>query len=224
MENRNIIIIGNGETARLAYLYFTKDTDYEVKAFAVDKQYITEQRMFGLPVVDFDEITILYPPTLFLAFVAVSSTRLNRVRTDFYNKCKEKGYSLVSYISSKAYIGEFIEIGENCFILEHNVIQHYVTIGNNVTIWSGNHIGHSSTIGDNTFVSSHVVVSGFCHIGRSCFLGVNSAFADNIRIGDDCLIGMGVNIHKNVDSNSIYVADYGTRHKLTAKQFYQIQD
>lgn len=224
MENRNIIIIGNGETAKLAYLYFAKDTEYEVKAFAVDKQYIVEQELFGLPVVDFDEITTLYPPASFSVFVAVSSTKLNRIRMHLYNRCKGKGYSLVSYISSKAYVGEFTQIGDNCFILENNVVQHYVTIGNNVTLWSGNHIGHSSTIEDNVFVSSHVVISGFCKIGRNCFLGVNSAFADHVKIGEDCLIGMGTNIHKDVISDSIYVANYGIKHKLSSKQFYQIEE
>lgn len=224
MENKNIIIIGNGETARLAYLYFTKDTEYEVKAFAVDKQYIVEQELFDLPVVDFDGITTLYPPASFSAFVAVSSTKLNRVRTYLYNKCKEKGYTLVSYISSKACIGEFTKIGDNCFILENNVIQHYATIGNNVTLWSGNLVSHSSIIEDNVFVSAHVVICGFCHIGRNCFLGVNSAVADYVTIGDDCLIGMGASIHKNVKSDSIYITAYGNKHELKSKQFYQIEE
>ena len=42
---KKLIIVGNGETAELAYLYFTNDSEYEVAAFAVEKDYITESRL-----------------------------------------------------------------------------------------------------------------------------------------------------------------------------------
>jgi UDP-3-O-[3-hydroxymyristoyl] glucosamine N-acyltransferase len=74
-------------------------------------------------------------------------------------------------------------VGDNCFILENNVIQPFVRVGNNVTLWSGNHIGHHSTIGDHCFISSHVVISGSCEIGENCFLGVNATVRDNVKLG-----------------------------------------
>lgn len=220
---KKLIIVGNGETAELAYLYFTNDSEYEVAAFAVEKDYITESRLRGLDVAELEDIENNYPPKEYEAFVAVSSTKLNTLRTRLYSKVKAKGYKFASYISSKAYIGYEVEIGENCFIMENNVIQTFSKIGNNVVLWSGNHIGHSSVVHDNCFISSHVVISGFCEIGENTFVGVNTSVANNIKIGDYCLIGLGCVIAKDVPDNTIMKMPYAQKQVISAKQFYGIK-
>jgi sugar O-acyltransferase (sialic acid O-acetyltransferase NeuD family) len=199
-----IIIIGDGETAELAYEYFTHDSPHEVAAFGVEREYARRDSLFDLPVVHFEDVERLYPPSEYRAFVAISYTRLNRVRTRLYREMKRKGYGFVSYVSSRAFVWRNVEIGENCFIMENNVLQYAVRVGNNVVLWSGNHVGHQSVIKDNCFVSSHVVISGYCEIGENCFLGVNSALANNIKIGKDCLIGMGAVVTKDTEERKVY--------------------
>lgn len=220
---KKLIIVGNGETAELAHLYFTNDSKYEVAVFAVEKDYITEPQLRGLDVVALEDMESIYSPEDYEAFVAVSSTKLNTLRTRLYNEVKAKGYKLASYVSSKAYVGYEVEIGENCFIMENNVIQTFAKIGNNVVLWSGNHIGHSSVIHDNCFISSHVVVSSFCEIGQNTFVGVNSSIADNVKIGDYCLIGLGCIIAKDVPDNTIMKMPYAQKQIITAKQFNGIE-
>jgi len=161
--------------------------------------------MFGLPVMDFEEIEQHHSPEDYQAFAAVSYTKLNRVRTKLYQEAKRKGYRFVSYVSSRAFVWRNVEIGENCFIMENNVLQYAVRVGNNVVLWSGNHVGHQSVIHDNVFVSSHVVISGYCAIGENCFLGVNSCIANNVTIAKDCLIGMGAVVNKNTEERKVYV-------------------
>jgi sugar O-acyltransferase (sialic acid O-acetyltransferase NeuD family) len=203
----NVIIIGDGETAELAYEYFTHDSPHEVVAFSVEREYAKKDELFGLPVVLFEEVEKLFPPTEYSAFAAISYTKLNRVRTRLYQETKLKGYELVSYVSSKAFVWHNVEIGENCFILENNVIQYAVRLGNNVVMWSGNHVGHQTVVRDNVFVSSHVVISGYCEIGQNCFLGVNSCIANNVTIAQDCLIGMGAVINKDTEARKVYVGN-----------------
>jgi sugar O-acyltransferase (sialic acid O-acetyltransferase NeuD family) len=202
-----VVIIGEGETAELAYEYFTHDSPYEVVAFAVEHAYAKKSEMFSLPVVHFEEVQNLYDPQTHNAFVAISYTQLNRVRTRLYNETKQKGYKLISYVSSRAFVWRNVEIGENCFVLENNVLQYAVKVGNNVVLWSGNHVGHQTLIRDNVFVSSHVVISGYCEIGENCFLGVNSSLANNLKVAKDCLIGMGAVIHKDTEERKIYVGN-----------------
>ena len=202
-----IVIIGDGETAELAYEYFTHDSPHEVIAFCVEREYAKRDNLFGLPVVHFEEVEHLYPPAEHKAFAAISYTQLNRVRARLYQAVKQKGYDCVSYVSSRAFVWRNVEIGENCFILENNVIQYAVKVGNNVVLWSGNHIGHQSVIKDNCFISSHVVVSGYCEVGENCFLGVNSSVANNLRIAKDCLIGMGAVVHKDTEERKVYVGN-----------------
>ncbi len=204
---KKIVIVGDGETAELAYEYFTHDSSSEVAAFSVEKAYRKKSEMFGLPVVDFEEIERRYPPADCDVFVAISYTQLNRVRTRLYQQAKKKGYQFVSYVSSRAFVWRNVEIGENCFIMENNVLQYAVRIGNNVVLWSGNHIGHQTVIKDNVFISSHVVISGYCEIGENCFLGVNSSIANNIKIAKDCLIGMGAVVNRDTLERKVYVGN-----------------
>jgi sugar O-acyltransferase (sialic acid O-acetyltransferase NeuD family) len=206
-DAKKIVIVGDGETAELAYEYFTHDSPHEVVAFSVEREYLKRETLFDLPVVSFEEVEKRFDPSAYDAFVAISYTKLNRVRTRLFHEAKKKDYRLASYVSSRAFVWRNVEIGENCFIMEHNVLQYAVRVGNNVVFWSGNHVGHQSVIHDNVFVSSHVVISGYCEVQESCFLGVNSSLANNITIARDCLIGMGAVVTKSTEPGKVYVGN-----------------
>src|SRR5262249_54820124 len=154
--------VGAGEQAELAYEYFTHDSPREVVAFTVDPQFIEREELFGLPVFALEQLPERYPPDEFDAFVAISSTQLNRIRMRLFAKVKEWGYECPSYVSSHAFVWHNVEIGENSFIFENNVLQYGVKVGDNAILWSGNHVGHQTKIEDHCFVTSHVVISGFC--------------------------------------------------------------
>ncbi len=204
MDNRKLIIVGDSAFAEIAYEYFTYDSNYEVVAFSVEKAYLGNNQLFGLPVLPFEEIEKEIEPESHSAFIALTYGGLNRVRTRLYLEAKEKGFRMASYISSKAFVWRNVDIGENCFIFENNVIQPFVRIGDNVIIWSGNHIGHHSKIEDNCFISSHVVISGFVEVGKNCFFGVNSAVSNNLIVAKDCVIGAGALITKNAEEGKVY--------------------
>lgn len=203
-KKEKIIIFGVGQIASVAYFYLTHDSPYEIVAFSVDKQWIKEKRLYDLPISPFEEIEAYYPPNQFKMFAPISYRNVNKLRAEKYYQIKEKGYELISYICSKAVTWPGLEIGDNCFIFESNVIQPYVKIGNNVILWSGNHIGHHTTIKDHCFVTSHVVVSGSVTIEPYCFLGVNSTIRDNITIAKECVIGAGAIITKDTQEKGIY--------------------
>jgi sugar O-acyltransferase (sialic acid O-acetyltransferase NeuD family) len=159
--------------------------------------------LFNLPVVAFEEVERAFSPREHDAFVAIPYTQLNRVRARLCAASKAKGYSLATYISSNAFVWRNVEIGENCFLFEANVVQYSVRIGNNVVLWSGNHIGHRSVIEDNVFVASHAVVSGYCRIGASSFVGVNCTLREYITIGRDAVIGAGAVVVKDVADRQV---------------------
>lgn len=199
-----IVMVGVGNIADVAYEFLTYDSPHEVVAFAVDKDYLKSDTKFGLPVVPFETVEEHYGPDEYGMFVAIGYAKLNHLRARFYRQAKEKGFSLVSYVSSEAFVWRNVEIGENCFILEDNVIQPFVNIGNNVTLWSGNHIGHCAVIKDHVYLASHVVVSGFVEIGEYCFVGVNATFADNVRVRKNCLMGAGAMILRDTEEGKVY--------------------
>ena len=217
-----LIIFGTGDIAQLAYSYFTNDSEYDVAAFTVDGDYLTDSEFCGLPVIPFEEISESYSPDQYDMFVALSYSKLNALRCDKYIAAKEKGYFLTSYISSNATILNDGNIGENCFILEDNTIQPFVTIGDNVTLWSGNHIGHHSTIEDHVFIASHVVVSGNCKIEESCFIGVNATLRDGIAIGSQCVLGAGTLILSDCEPQGVYIGKATERSRVPSARLRNI--
>jgi sugar O-acyltransferase (sialic acid O-acetyltransferase NeuD family) len=223
MTAKGLLIIGNSEIASMAFEYFTHDSPYEVAAFAIGHDYIKSDGFEGRPLVSLDEAVGLYPPGEFDAFVAIGDTQLNRVRRRQVDWCKGQGYALASYVSSKAFVWRNVAIGENCFVLEHNVLQPFVTIGDNVTLWSGNHIGHRSVIEDDVFMASHVVVSGFCRVGRSSFVGVNAAMANGVEVAADNFISMGAVINRSTEEDSIYMGNPAERRDLSARRFCRVK-
>jgi len=224
MKSESLIIVGDGEFAEIAYEYFTHDSPYEVVAFAVEQAYLKRDELFGLPVVALETVEQRFAPEKHAAYVAITYTQLNRVRTRLYGIVKEKGYRCATYVSSKAFVWRNAEVGENCFIFEANVVQYLARIGNNVVLWSGNHIGHRATVGDNAFLSSHVVVSGYSKIGESCFVGVNSTIGDNVTVARDCVIGAGSVVLKDVPERDVVRGNPAASAGVSSLRIFRVRE
>lgn len=200
-----LVIFGAGDIARLASAYFQRDSEHEVVAFTVDHGFRREDELLGLPLVDFEEVSRLYPPERFDMFVAMSYAKMNQARAAKYQAARELGYHLVSYVSSRCTFLTDHPVGDNCFILEDNTIQMGVEIGSDVTLWSGNHIGHDSVIEDHCFIASHVVVSGHVRVRSYCFIGVNATLRNSITVAPRTLIGAGAVILGDTVEGGVYV-------------------
>ncbi len=216
MASKPLIIVGDSAFAEIAYEYFTHDSDYRVVGFSVERPFLKKESLFDLPVVAFEELPGKFAAANHSVFVAATYTQVNRLRARLSKSAKQQGYSLASYVSSRAFVWRNVALGEHCFIFEDNTVQPFVRIGNNCVLWSGNHIGHHSRVRDNCFISSHVVISGFCDIGENSFLGVNATISNNVSIGADNWIGPGITVLKNTEPGRLFKpaksvpADIGT--------------
>lgn len=190
-----VVIFGLLDTAELAHYYLENDSEHEVVAFTVSREYLKNKEFRGLPVVAFEDLATVYPPKKYHLFAPMTAKKMNTLREQIYKEGKEKGYDFITYISSKATVCDN-EIGENCFILEDNTIQPFTKIGNNVVLWSGNHIGHHGIIKDHVFFTSHVVLSGHCIVESNCFFGVNATIRDYTHLAKGSLIAMGASLTK----------------------------
>jgi sugar O-acyltransferase (sialic acid O-acetyltransferase NeuD family) len=213
-----VIIFGLHDFASLAHFYLKHDSEHEVVAFSVTKEYLPEEQIFeGLPVAAFENIEDVYSPAKFYFFAPMAHRKMNRLRESVYNQVKAKGYKLISYVSSKASIFPGTEIGDNCFILEDNTIQPFTTIENNIVLWSGNHIGHHSLIKDHVLFTSHVVLSGHCIVEPFSFFGVNSTIRDNVHIAEGSLIAMDASITKNTEPWGVYKGNPAKKGEVLSK-------
>jgi sugar O-acyltransferase (sialic acid O-acetyltransferase NeuD family) len=203
----DIIIFGNSDYTKLVHFYFENYSNYNVVAFTVDRNYITSNEFNNLPLIPFEEITKVYPPSKHKIFIAIGYKFLNKLRSQKYIEAKEKGYDFVSFIHPTSTISKEAKIGSNCFIFENVIIQPFVKIGKSVIIWSGSTISYNVTIEDNCYLSPRVVIAGNTQIKKYCYLGANSTIKNNIEIADECIIGMGAIVLKDTIEKSVYVGN-----------------
>jgi sugar O-acyltransferase (sialic acid O-acetyltransferase NeuD family) len=216
-NRRSLVIFGTGQFAELALNYFLSTNSFDVLAFCVDKDWPAPEMFLDRPVVVSDAVTSTFPPESHSMFVAIGYSKLNSHRRRVYRWAKELGYPLATYISPQAFISESVQIGDNCMVMENNVLQHRVVIGDNTVLWSGNHVGHHSVIGSHVFVTSHCVVSGNVQVGDSSMLGVNCTIQDGIRIGSSCFVGPAALVRQDMADESVILAPSGELQKFSSR-------
>ena len=90
MKTKKLVIVGNTSNARLARYYFDIDSDYEVAAFAVNKEYVKEDSFEGLPLTALEDIEKKYPVSEYELFIAVGYTDMNKIRESYIIIAKKK--------------------------------------------------------------------------------------------------------------------------------------
>jgi sugar O-acyltransferase (sialic acid O-acetyltransferase NeuD family) len=221
---RELVIVGDSLFAEIAHEYFEHDSPYDVVAFSVEREYWKRDRFRGLPVVPFQDLESALDPERHSVFVAITYGQLNRVRTRLVDAAVAKGFHAASYVSSRAFVWHNVELGEHCFIFEHNTLQPFVRIGRNCVLWSGNHIGHHSSVGENVFIASHAVISGSVRIGDNCFVGVNATIVNDVTIGSDSWIGPSVTITRDVEEDSVWRTVRSERRSLSAREAFKVAE
>lgn len=202
-----VIVFGNGQVASMNYMYLTHDSPYDVVAFTVDRMYIKEEKLFGLPVVPFEDIESLYPASEYKMSILISYRNVNRLRAEKYGQAKAKGYELINYVSPKAVTWPGLVLGENNFIFEHASIGPFTSIGNNVWIGSGSVIGHHCVIKDHCFIGPQATILGSTTLEPYCLVGANSTIRDGgINVAAECIIGAGALITNNTKERGVYIS------------------
>lgn len=136
------------------------------------------------------------------------------------------------------------EIGENCNINDHTLIENDVVLGNNVTVKSGVHIWDGARIGNNVFIGPSVVFTNDLNprskrypekfaqtiINDYASIGANSTIVAGNVIGEYAMIGAGSVVTKDIPPYTLwygnpavfrgYVCECGN--KLNAKYICQM--
>ncbi len=200
-----LVVFGAGQIAEVASWCFDHDSDHEVIAFSVDRQYMKQDSLLGRPVVAFEDLPARYPAHAYRMFVAIAYGKVNRQRADAVARVEQAGYRCANYVSSRAVVNGELSKDSNTFVMELNNLQPFSRLGRNVWLWAGNHIGHHSVIEDHCFVASHVVVSGSVRLGEGSFVGVNATIRDNITVGKRNVIGAGVVLLEDTLDEQVFV-------------------
>jgi sugar O-acyltransferase (sialic acid O-acetyltransferase NeuD family) len=212
-----LIIYGNGRVARVVYQYLK--SCFEVVCFAVEKEFLGDNLLEGLPVKSFEEIEHIFPPSEVVMLVAIGYVQMNRVRQLKCLEAKKKGYRLVNYIHPSVHIHDDLVLGENNVILDHVTLQPGVSIGSNNFIWSNAVVGHGSAVEDNCWITSGATIAGDSTIKSGCFLGINASIGHNVVIETHNFIGANSLIVRSTSADAVYVSKGSEKHRLDSQHF-----
>jgi sugar O-acyltransferase (sialic acid O-acetyltransferase NeuD family) len=215
-----VVIIGTGKTSEIIYQYL-KPT-HDIIGFADSNPSSFTEPRTRLPIFDIADMKEYHWADSVLLFVAIASGKLNTIRQIKYEQLKKDGWKFLTYIHPRATVASTVTIGENCIVMEENVIQDFVDIGNNNIFWSGNHIGHHTSIGHNNFISSHVVISGNCKIGDNNFFGVNSCIGDNVEIGNFNWFSPLTSTTKNIGNDTLFRMPKSIISEISTKEYFKV--
>lgn len=113
------------------------------------------------------------------------------------------------------------QIGENCNICSHCLIENDVAIGNNVTIKCGVQIWDGVEIEDDVFIGANVTFTNDKYpksknrswkplktkICKGVSIGAGSTILPGISIGENAVIGAGSVVVKDVPANEVWYGD-----------------
>lgn len=199
---KSLIIFGNSSMAKIAHYYFSRDSDYQVVAFAVDSPYNNQGRMCGLEVFDFERLEETHPPSDHHLFVAIGPSRMNALREQKYLEAKGKGYRLPSYVSPRAVCAS--ALGENSFVADMAVINPFVTIGHDNYFYEGAICSNDSIIGDHCYFSPRSYVGTFCQVRDNSILGAGSVLKSGVIVARQTLVGASAYISTHTEEKGVY--------------------
>lgn len=153
----------------------------------------------------FEQIDSHNSPKAHEMLVPLGCRDINGLRMRCCERAKILGYTLASYVSSRASIWPDTPIGENVIVYEGALIQAFVSLGDNVTIRAGVNLGHDTQVGDHAFLASGVVTGGHVKIGARAWLGLGVVVRDGVTIAPRCFIGAGAVVVADTEPDGVYM-------------------
>lgn len=160
--------------------------------------------MMGIRMVPFEVFVEAYSPEQAKIIIAVGEPEFRKM---LYQKVKNSGYSLATYIHNTAKVSKFAEIAEGAVILDDIYVAPMAKVGKNVWLNGYTIIGHDVQIGDHCQVSSQVIVTGNTVVDECVYIGAGASIRERLTIGRFAIVSMGAVVLKPVKEEMIVMGN-----------------
>lgn len=198
---KKVIIYGAGAYGKLFFYEADRYGAIDIEAFTVDSEYMRTEKECGLAVVPFEEVNRIYPPSEYDMLV-VCGYSIMRNRRKMYEKAKERGYTLINYVSPHAMLENEIKMGDNNIIMANTIVGFDGTMGNDNIIRQNVYLGHEFQMGNHSVISPGCTLGGGSKIEDLVFIGIGVTARSYVTYGTESLIGVGSNVVKDVEPYS----------------------
>lgn len=202
-----IVIFGTSIFSRDLYKIIKNEGVLEVVAFTQESAYINnESQIEGLPLIPFDFIDEIYPPSEVQILNTIGYSSMNDLREKIFYLISSKGYNNYTYISNRAILDSF-DIGEGSIIAPLAYVGPSVTIGKSNIIGSFVSLTHRINIGDFNQFSDGVSLGGKVNVANHCFIGLKSVINNGVFIAPYTFVGAATYVSNSTEENCAYLGN-----------------
>ena len=203
----NIILLGLGGHAHSVVDSIEQAGKYNIIGFLETREMQGKRfRDYQVLGVD-DNIQEYFDKRIRTAFITIGFLGYGNIRNQLYKQLKDIGYAVPNIIDRTAVVSKKIELEDGIFIGKNAIINANVKIGEMCIINTGAIVEHDCEIGRFSHIAVGSVLCGGVLVGEQTLIGANATVIQEKRIGNCCIIGAGSTIRKNVEKNSMVVAE-----------------
>ncbi|MDO9315974.1 MAG: acetyltransferase [Burkholderiaceae bacterium] len=218
MSATRVVVFGASTFSSLAWYCLTHDSEHEVVAFTVDSAFMTGSVHEGLPVVPFEDLSVACPPDDVQLLIPMGYQQINGLRRARYETAKSQGYRFVSYVSGRAGVWPDLQVGENCLIFDHAIIQPFAQIGDNVIVRSGAIVSHHCALASHVFVSAGAHLGGNVSVGEQAFIGLGAVLKHGLAIAPQTFVAAGAVVLADTEADGVYIGNPARRISRAARE------
>lgn len=203
---KKILIFGTTDLAELVYFYIQKNKLYTPVAFTTHKKYLTQNTLFNLPVIPFEDITKNYSPKECSFALCIGYTKVNEARKKTFYEIKERGYHIENILFPSSRV-ETEHMGEGNIVFPCASIDPFCQLGNGNIFYPHSLLSHHSTMGNFNFIAVKACIAGNVTIHDNNFIGANATIKNGITIGSYNLVGANAYVSHELTQNQVIVPE-----------------
>ena len=202
---KKIVIFGAGGFAREVQQLISdinKEKEiWELLGFIVDSNYVNNEIINGLHILGDERWFITHPEVSVVIAIGDSELRKNKVLA--LEKIGKIKYPKL--IHPRAWVGDFIEIGEGTIICAGALITTNVKIGKHVHVNIGSTIGHDAELENFVTLNPSVNISGNVVLQECSEIGTGTVIIPKVKVGRSTTVGAGSIVIRDLDANGVAV-------------------
>lgn len=202
-DKRRLLLVGGGGHCRSVLSSLLAAG--ELVAGIIDREEKIGEKIFEVHIIGTDESLSALADKGYEAIITVGSVKDNRARAELFEKTRNGGFRMASFVARTAIIARDVSIGEGTVVLEGAVVNTGARIGDNCIVNTGAIVEHDVVIGDNVHVATGARIGGGVKVGDLAFIGSGSTVIQGIEIGPASVVGAGSVLVNNLPGGSLAV-------------------
>ncbi len=210
-EKKSLYIIGAGGFGREIESWLSEISeekrDWELKGYIDDNLNALDNFPTDYKILSSIEDFVLCKSDYIIVALGNSESR-----SLIYEKLKGK-VNFFTFISPKATIAKFVNIGEGSVICPNTIVSTNVRMGKFSIVNCGTQIGHDVHFGNFLSIMTNVNIGGSCQVGDNVFFGSKSTLIQDRKVCSNVIIGAGATVFRNISKEGTYIGNPAIRLK-----------